>query len=117
MMILYVVRLVRYDLLRAVGRLACRVSEWDEECDRKLYRLICYINSSLHLRMVGWIGDALAMLNLRGYADADLAGCADTRVPHRECSCLSKFFAVVLILMVLVKDGMCVKLYARSRVG
>jgi hypothetical protein len=44
MMILYVARLARYDLLQAVCRLACRVSKLDDDCDRRLYRLICYIN-------------------------------------------------------------------------
>jgi hypothetical protein len=35
MMILYVARLARYDLLRAVCRLCCRVSKRDDACDRK----------------------------------------------------------------------------------
>ena len=40
---------------------------------------MCYINSSLHLRMVGWIGDPLNHLLPHLYADADLAGCVTTQ--------------------------------------
>ena len=35
---------------------------------------MCYVNSSLHLKMVGWVGDALQDLNPHIFADADFAG-------------------------------------------
>ena len=53
MKILYAARYARFDLLRAVCVLAQHVSKWTRECDAKLYRLICYINSSYHIRMTG----------------------------------------------------------------
>ena len=52
---LYAARLCRFDLLRAVCHLATFVTKWTSECDRKLDRLVCYINSSKHLRMI-WMG-------------------------------------------------------------
>ena len=79
MKILYAARYARFDLLRAVCVLAQHVSKWDRECDVKLYRLICYINGSLHIRMTGWIGDERRdSLRPHLFADADFAGCSKT---------------------------------------
>jgi hypothetical protein len=72
---LYCARMARFDFMRAVNRLACFVSKWTEECDRRLYRLICYIHSTKHWRMHGWCGDDPTDISPHVYADADLAGC------------------------------------------
>ena len=74
----YAARLCRFDLLRAVCRLAT-VTKWTSECDRKLHRLVCYVNSSKHLRMIGWVGDGLSALQPHVFADADFAGCTATQ--------------------------------------
>ena len=79
MKILYAARLCCFDLLRAVCHLATVVTKWTSECDRKLYRLVCYITSSKHLRMIGWVGDGLSTLQPHLFADADLAGCTATQ--------------------------------------
>ncbi len=76
---LYAARMARFDLLRAITHLACQITRWTSECDRKLYRLICYIHSSLHIRLVGWIGDDGSLLQPHLFADADFAGCAATQ--------------------------------------
>eukprot|EP00972_Heterocapsa_arctica_P034154 5027856-Heterocapsa_arctica.AAC.1 len=73
MKILYAARLARFDLLRAVCLLATCVTKWTSECDRKLHRLVYYIHSSKHLRMIGWVGDGLAAVQPHLYADADFA--------------------------------------------
>lgn len=39
---------------------------------------MCYINSTLQKKMIGWVGDGLDTLQLSLYADADFAGCAKT---------------------------------------
>ena len=44
--------------------LAQHVSKWDRECDLKLYRLICYTNGSLSVRMTAWIGDSIGKLGV-----------------------------------------------------
>ena len=79
MKILYAARLCRFDLLRAVCHLATFVTKWTSECDRKLLRLVCYVNSSKHLRMIGWVGDDLSALQPHLFADADFAGCTATQ--------------------------------------
>jgi hypothetical protein len=76
---LYAARMARFDLLRAITHLACQITRWTSECDRKLYRLICYIHSSLHIRLVGWIGDDGSLLQPHLFADTDFAGCAATQ--------------------------------------
>ena len=58
MKVLYAARFARFDLLRAVCFLAQYITKWDETCDRRLYRLMCYINSTTHYRQTGWIGDS-----------------------------------------------------------
>ena len=75
MKVLYAARMARFDLLRPVGYLASMVTKWDSDCDRKLYRMMCYIESSLELRMVSWVGDKRGDLGPHLFADADFAGC------------------------------------------
>ena len=74
MKVLYAARMARFDLLRAVGALAGCITKWDAACDRRLHRLMCYVHHTLHLRMVGWVGDSLSELRLHLFADADWAG-------------------------------------------
>jgi hypothetical protein len=74
MKVLYAARMARFDLLRAVGALACCVTKWDAECDKRLHRLMCYIQHTLHLRMVGRVGDSASELRPHIFADADYAG-------------------------------------------
>ena len=66
--------MMRFDLLKAVSDLATRVTKWSLACDRRLHRLMCYINSTLADRMVGYVGDSPENLTARLYADADFAG-------------------------------------------
>jgi len=79
MKLLYAARLARFDLLRAICHLATYVTRWSSECDRKLHRLVCYVHSTKHLRMIGWVGDTLDQMGPHLYADADFAGCVDTQ--------------------------------------
>ena len=78
MKVLYAARMARYDLLKPIGALASNVTKWDQLCDKKLYRIMCYINSSLHLRLLSWVGDQKGDLGPHLYADADFAGDKDT---------------------------------------
>ncbi len=54
MKILYAARMARFYLLRAVCDLACFVTKWTAECDRKLHRLICYIATTKSTDRVDW---------------------------------------------------------------
>ena len=66
--------MARYDLIRAVAALASRVTKWTYLCDKKLHRLISYINCTTDLSMYAWIGDPIEKLGLVLFCDADLAG-------------------------------------------
>jgi hypothetical protein len=79
MKILYAARLARFDLLRAVNSLACHLTKWTKDCDRRLYRLVCYIHTTKHLRMIGWVGDPFDQVRPHLFADADFAGCTRTQ--------------------------------------
>ena len=74
MKILYAARMGRFDLIRPVTQLAAHVSKWTDICDQKLYRLVCYINSSLDTFMYSWIGDTPEDVEIVLYCDADLSG-------------------------------------------
>ena len=78
MKVLYAARYARPDLLRACTYLALYFTKWSPACDAKLHRLMCYINSTLDWRQVGWVGDSLADLSLHLFADADFSGCNAT---------------------------------------
>jgi hypothetical protein len=73
MKILYAARMARFDLLRAVNHLACFITKWTPECDKRLHRLVSYIHSTKHYRMVGWVGDPISAVKLHLFADADFA--------------------------------------------
>ena len=79
MKILWAARLARFDLLRAVSHLATLVTKWTSECDRKLHRLVGYIQQSKSHRLIGWVGDELCCIQPHLYADADFAGCVETQ--------------------------------------
>ena len=86
MSILYTARLARFDLLRPVCALASCITRWTPQCDRMLYKLICYINSTKYtVFMTGFVGDELKHCELRLYTDADLAGSNSPRNPPLEC--------------------------------
>ena len=78
MKILYGARSARLDILRAVSHLACYFTKWTSLCDRRLHQLVCYIHSTYHYRLVGWVGDKPSELQPHLFADADFAGCVDT---------------------------------------
>ncbi|CAE8725927.1 unnamed protein product, partial [Polarella glacialis] len=80
MKVLYSARLARFDLLKAVAGLASKVTKWSVSCDKRLFRLMCYINDSKGLKMRGYVGrdDKAEDLFLRLFADAAFAGCRDT---------------------------------------
>ena len=71
--------MARYDLLRAICHLACFVTKWTPECDRKLHRLMCYVYSTYHYRLVGWVGDPKNEVAPHCFSDADLGGCVRTQ--------------------------------------
>ena len=74
MTVMFAARWARFDLLRAVGHLATKLHAWDEWCDKRLERLMAYINASLKDRLIGFIGVSLEDLTLSAFADADFAG-------------------------------------------
>ena len=74
MKVLYAARYARLDLLRAVCHLAQFITKWDADCDARLYRLMCYIHSTYHYRLTGWVGNTLDEVDVHLFADADFAG-------------------------------------------
>ena len=79
MKVLYAGRMARYDLLKAVNALAKLLTKWDDRCDQKLYRLMCYIQTTLKYRQVGYVGDDYDEIDIHLFTDADFAGCGKSQ--------------------------------------
>ena len=78
MKVFYAARVCRPDLLRAITFLACMMTKWSADCDRRLHRLMCYVHATRGQVQVGWIGDDIRDLRMHLYSDADFAGCQST---------------------------------------
>ena len=76
MKILYGARVARPDLLRAVCGLASDITRWTKACDKRLFRLMYYIDSTVDYVLVGKVPKSLKREDLRYklFADADWAG-------------------------------------------
>ena len=88
MKLLFAARMARYDLLRAVQGLASRVTKWSTDCDKALHRLMCYVNSTIHYKMSGFIGDDIKSCKLWLFADSDHAGEHDNKSTSGSFLCL-----------------------------
>ena len=87
MKVLYGARMARPDLLKAVGRLATKVTKWTPTQDLELHRLMCYIESTKNNTLTGWCNpkDTIDKMKLVLYADADFAGESDSRSTSGVC--------------------------------
>ena len=74
MKILWAARNSRFDLLRATTHLACYLVKWTQLQDKKLHKMLSYIQTTQNYRLVGWVGDTLDKIQPHLFADADLAG-------------------------------------------
>ena len=79
MKILYAARMARFDLLRAVQGLAKHFTKWKKRHDQELYRLVCYIWTTKHKKMIGWVGDDIADIQPHLFSDSDFAGSEGTQ--------------------------------------
>ena len=70
---LYGARFVRFDLLWPIGDLARKVSKWTKACDRRLDRLMGYLQSTLDHGLEGFVGDAPQDCQVLAYCDASFA--------------------------------------------
>ena len=71
---LWLGRLACPDIIKPINDQATKVQAWTKVEDKKVLRLIQYINSTKHYRLVGQVDDNPEDLFLSLYADADFAG-------------------------------------------
>jgi len=71
---LYVARIGRQDLMWSVNMLAREVTRWTAACDRRLHRLISYMNFSKEHAQINFVGDPAYDCKLAYFSDASFAG-------------------------------------------
>ena len=74
---LYLARLSRPDLLWTVNVLAREVMTWNVACDKRLHRLISYLNHTKEYSLINYIGDDPEDIRVVIFSDASFA--ADLR--------------------------------------
>ena len=72
--VLFLARISRPDLMCAVNTLTRCVTKWTLACDRRLERLICYVNTTKHWVIKSIVGDTADKLKLAVYSDVSFAG-------------------------------------------
>jgi hypothetical protein len=75
MKVLWGCRMCRWDCLRQTIYLSSFVTCWTVACDRMVFRLMCYIKSTLDWKLALTIGDPMKDWKLQLYTDADLGSC------------------------------------------
>ena len=83
MKVMYAARMARPDLLRTIAYLARYLTKWTDDMDKRLHKLMVYIQNSLAYRMYGWNDQSSAdgPYKLRVYSDSDFAGCSQSQRP------------------------------------
>lgn len=76
--------MVRIDLLQPATTLAREMSRWTKACDKKVFRFICYTNSSLNLNVASHRGDSILVCKFLLFTDSDFSG--DASWPKHICA-------------------------------
>eukprot|EP00971_Amphidinium_carterae_P281674 5591911-Amphidinium_carterae.2 len=83
--------MARFDLLRPVSVLASAITKWTPGCDKALWRLMSYIDSSRDLKLVAEVGDdvkdnvTLKLNSSRTPTSLDVHSLNDSQGdPHRD---------------------------------
>jgi hypothetical protein len=71
---LWLARLARPDIIKAINVLSSKIQKWTRNDDKRLYRLICYLHWTVQYGLKGTIGDPPEDLELSLFVDADFAG-------------------------------------------
>ena len=67
-------RMNRPDILWTVNVLAREVTKWNVACDKRLHRLICYMNCTSDYALTCFVGDAAGDCCIALFCDASFAG-------------------------------------------
>ncbi len=84
MKVLYAARIGRWDLLRSVTYLSRRVTRWTPDCDRRLLKLMMYINCTVDHMAEAFTGESMNSCQLAVCCDSDLA--SDMKIRNRQAA-------------------------------
>ena len=71
---LYLARIGRPDILWSVNKVARSITKWTKACDKRLNRLISYINHTCEYRQYCHVGNTAKQCRLGLFRDSDFAG-------------------------------------------
>ena len=89
MKLLWLARLCRPDLSFPICLLAGQITTWSRNADKQLFRLVCYVNSTISSCLFMSIHDSPETCTLDLFCDADLGGC-----PHTAKSTSGMFLVI-----------------------
>ena len=73
MKVLYGARFLRYDLLWPLASVARQISKWNKASDRRLHRLVSYLNTTIDYSLESFVGDDPEDCVVLQYCDASFA--------------------------------------------
>ena len=71
---LYLARIGRPDILWSVNKLARSITKWTKACDKRLSRLISYIDHTFEYKQYCYVGNTAKQCRLGLFQDSDFAG-------------------------------------------
>ena len=71
---LYLTRIGRLDILWSVNKFARAITKWTRACDKRLARLISYIQHTCELKQYCHVGNTAQQCRLGLFQDSDFAG-------------------------------------------
>ena len=89
MKLLWLARLCRPDLSFPICLLAGQITTWSRNADKQLFRLVCYVHSTISSCLFMTVRDPPEACTLDLFCDADLGGC-----PHTSKSTSGMFLVI-----------------------
>ena len=104
MKILYGARFLRYDLLWPLASVARQISKWNKASDRRLHRLVSYLDTTIDYSLEAFVGD-------------DPEDCVVLATPALRMISASLSLHLVAILQLLAQTLLCLSLRSQTDKG
>ena len=113
---LYLARIGRPDILWSVNKCARSITKWTKACDKRLNRLISYINHTCEYKQYCYVGNTAKQCRLGLFQDSDFAGdLEDSKSTSGGILCILGSHTFVPISWMCKKQTCCSSQFNRIR--